>query len=443
MTPAVPKPGAVAVGDWYERVSDEDVASALNSDPDGTLALLVDALGSSHAEEATRQLSGRAPAPIDPSLPEIVFVHGILGGHLDEHCSGPRTRIWLAPQALVTGSLAHRLAPGADDPVRVVEADGHLRVLYAPAAQAWRAAGLVVHEFCYDWRQPMDRAADSLHLFIEGILVDRPSARIALVAHSTGGLVACLYARRHAIWPDRVQRAVFLGVPLGGSYVPVEAVLGTLPLFQKLAWLSADNDIDDLRRAAAMMPGLIDCLPDPGLFPETARLYTQEGWPGGTTPSQRWLDHSRYLKPMILGSPLLERATHLVCVGRGTVASAADGDGMTAIGPRTAAGDGMVPARAAVLAGTPCFTVDAGNEDIPRDPAAIAATAGLITTGTCSLSSVQPADLAAFTALPEPPPPDLPEAAQAGIRDRLTSGQLRYQDVAWLLASDFNSLPEA
>jgi len=244
-------------------------------------------------------------------------------------------------------------------------------------------------------------------------------------------------------WSDTVQRAVLIGVPLGGSYLPVEAVLGVLPLFQKLAWLSTDNDIDDLRCAAASWPGLLDCLPDPELFPDAARLYTQEGWPDGTAPPQRWLDHSRYLKPAILGSPLLERATHLVSVGCGTVASIADEDGVPTPGPRTAPGDGTAPARAAVLGGIPCFVVDASNEDILQDSAAINATVDLIVTGTCRLDRVQSANLIATVTVPEPTPPDLPEAGETGIRERLSSGRLQYQDVGWLLASNFDNLPEA
>jgi hypothetical protein len=441
-----PRSTGVIPGDWYERVSDEDVATALRNDFDGTFALLVAALGRSHAEQAARQLlggpAGDSGPAIDPSLPEIVYVHGILGGHLAEHTTGLRRRIWLSAGELVQGNLARRLAL-TEEAVPAVETDGHLRVRYSIAARGWRMAGLVVHEFSYDWRQPLNRVADSLHLFIEGLRVHRPWAHFALVAHSTGGLVACLYARRWASWSDRIQRAVLMGVPLGGSYTPVEAVLGSFPLFQKLAWIGADNDIDDLRRAAATWPGLLDCLPEPELFPDASRLYTQDGWPDGMAPPQRWLDHSHYLKPAILGSPLLECAAHLVGLGRGTIASMAYEDGVPTPGPRTAPGDGTAPARAALVAGIPCFTVDAASEDIPRDPAAIGATADLITMGTCRLGRVQPAELTAATALPEPTQPDLPEAAQTGIGERLSSGRLQYRDVAWLLAPDFNDLPEA
>src|SRR5271166_4816199 len=58
--PAAAGPRAWTAGDWYERVSDEDVAIALRNDFDGTLALLIEALGNGQATETARQLSGLA-----------------------------------------------------------------------------------------------------------------------------------------------------------------------------------------------------------------------------------------------------------------------------------------------------------------------------------------------------------------------------------------------
>jgi pimeloyl-ACP methyl ester carboxylesterase len=437
------RPATLFGGDWYERVTDEGLADALRRDDEATLAQLAEELGPTEARDIARTLTRAARLAAEPpgaTPPEVVFLHGFLGAHLDER-GGARARVWLSPEELVGGELAGRLLLD-DAQARVVDAAGHLRAKYALAARSWESAGLVVHRFSYDWRRPVEQAADRLHLFIESLCLDRPDRQFALIAHSTGGLVAAAYARRHPVWADRVLRAVFMGVPLGGSYAPVEAVTGGHPLLRKLAWLTERNDLDDLRRAAASMPGLMDMLPDPNRFPDAAPLYARDAWPGEVAPGQRSLDRSRNLKPAVLASPLLERTTQLLSVSHGTVASLAD-DGELAGGPRTAPGDGTVPARSAAVDCLPCFAVDRRHEDIPADPKAIDATLDLVTTGACRLDPIRPGDLTGDAVLPERPTPELPEGAQAGIRTRLATGRLRHGDVDWLLASDFSELPEA
>src|SRR5262249_38683365 len=151
---------------------------------------------------------------------------------------------------------------------QTLEPDGHLWIKYGRAARRWRRAGFVVHEFSFDWRKGIARCADALYLHVETLRLSRPGKSFVLAAHSMGGLVACVYAARQPERRDRIERAVFFGSPLRGSYAAVEAVLGTYDLIRKLALISRGDDLDDLRRMAATLPGLIDMLPDPEVFPD-------------------------------------------------------------------------------------------------------------------------------------------------------------------------------
>lgn len=433
---------ALLGGDWYERIDDEQLAAAIRRDPVRTTRLLEETLGRAEAAEVVADLTPTieegllTPRP-DPDFPEILLLHGLMGSHL-EAAAGLRARAWLSLPGMLVGDLAARLqlAPdGLTDALtgQSLRATGHLRMKYAKAARKWRNDRFVVHPFSYDWRKGVNLAADRLHHFIESLALDRPGRQFVLVAHSMGGVVASLYARRHSEWADRIQRVVLMGVPLGGTFAPFEAVIGSYPFVRRVAWFSTGNDIDDLRRAVATFPGLLDLLPNPQLFDGVDAVYGRREWPDAIAPRQQWLDQSRNMKPAVLDSPLLERASHFVSLGHGTVASLARQDGMLWRGPRTAVGDGTVPGRAAAVDGLPSFRVQHAHDDIPNDPRAIAATVELLLTGACSLPSVTAADLSDTIVLPEAPAPDLVDALQEAAGARLVVGRLDRPVVDWLL----------
>ncbi|MYW04638.1 hypothetical protein [Streptomyces sp. SID3343] len=88
-----------------------------------------------------------------------------------------------------------------------------LRTLFAQDADA-------VQEFPYDWRQSNEHSAARLGSFVQGALVRRreafPHAKVVLIGHSMGGLVArffaeCLDTRRDT------RRVVTIGTPYQGS----------------------------------------------------------------------------------------------------------------------------------------------------------------------------------------------------------------------------------
>ncbi len=432
--------------DWFEQTTDAQLLDLLERDPEQTRARLVNVLGEEDAAELIDELEtegrlGREafgyPEP-DRELPEIVFLHGIMGSHLANRWGAGR-RVWFSVRALMAGNMAEKLQLGEDGltdaaPDLRLGPDGHVKSAYGKAVRRWRKAGFVVHEFSFDWRKPVKVSADRLAGFIEQLAAGNPGRRFALVAHSMGGLVASLYASRHPEWADRVQRAVFAGAPLGGSYAPLEAVLGSYPFFKTLAAISRQDDIPDLQRLARGLPGLIDMLPTPAFFDGAGELYQSGAWPGSDAPPQRWLDASRGLKAEILESPLLARTSGIVCRRYATVVSSVR-NGRLEAGPRNGPGDGTVPLRAAAVAQlAELYEASGRHSDLYKDDAVIQAVADLLGFGaTKSLPRLSVSDIDYAVVLPEVEAPAISEASVPGLQRRFHDGTLRAADLEWIL----------
>lgn len=83
---------------------------------------------------------------------------------------------------------------------------------------------LDVFAFFYDWRKPLDLAADLLRDQIGRCLMDKPAtAQVDIVAHSMGGLVARAYLQKHG--SDRVERLVTFGTPHKGLHETFTAIV--------------------------------------------------------------------------------------------------------------------------------------------------------------------------------------------------------------------------
>lgn len=450
--------------DWFERVTDADLIEAMRRDPVTTEQLIRATLLPREADDLIGDLRRglRPPADtteeegifdfltggpkVDPSLPEIIFLHGIMGSHLAAYGS-LGGRIWLSPLAFAAGSVADRLTLG-DDGTRdlnsghVLYPDGHIRLVYEKAARKWRTRGFVVHEFAYDWRKPIANAADRLHLFIESLRLERPAKKFALVAHSMGGLVAALYAARHPEWSGLVTQSIFLGSPLRGSYAPIEALMGTYPLFPKFALVDRLDDLESFVRMARTLPGLLDMLPDPDIFPDAAPLYQRATWPEASAPAQMWLDQSRQVKRLLANSPVMETARLIVSPRHPTVGEVRVVDGKLQPGARNSPGDGTVPTRSAAgLPGVVAYRATYSHGDLPREPAVIEAVDDLLRNGTCRLPVLSQQTIEDNAPVEEAITESIEEATSADLGLRLRTGIFTQRDVDFLLRADHTTLP--
>ncbi|MEZ5353375.1 MAG: hypothetical protein R2762_12120 [Bryobacteraceae bacterium] len=377
-------------------------------------------------------LKGQAQKALhQKDLPHIVFLHGIMGSHLGR--PGTR-RYWFDVERVIKSNFAEELGLGDDgqSPApgrKPVQAMGQLEVIYQLAQLRWVLAGFRVHPFAFDWRKSVHLLADELHLFLESIRADAP--RVALVAHSMGGLVACEYANRHADWAERVERTVFLGTPLQGSFAPMEALTGDFRIVRLLAAMAVGSPdaAVRLRRMASTMPGLLDMLPAPDVFASASALYTQAVWPDGIVPAQRWLDQSKALKSRIVGSPVLSRAAMLATRQLPTpVAAKVNGK---PVASDYGTGDGIVPLKSAVPAGLQAYEVNFPHTALPLDPKAIAAVPKLIRAESLDLRPV--AHTEGDEKLPYAETLRAVQKEVEAIRDRAREGKLLDLDSLWLL----------
>lgn len=175
-----------------------------------------------------------------PAEAAVVVIPGYYGTRLVELAGG--RLVWLSLQEALFGtrSLAIPLADlGLHDSV-AVRPDGIFRdIPVIPFLYSVSGYGTLIRQLerqlgprtrivplAYDWRGDLLTAVDELHGTIERLHA-RGVKRIALVAHSMGGLIAAYYLRYGAQPPDRavgnwggvshVVAVVLAGVPYRGS----------------------------------------------------------------------------------------------------------------------------------------------------------------------------------------------------------------------------------
>ncbi|CAL9428995.1 alpha/beta fold hydrolase [Streptomyces sp. enrichment culture] len=129
-----------------------------------------------------------------------------------------------------------------------------------------------IHAFPYDWRQSNEYTARRLARFVEPLLERRrrdvPGARVVLVGHSMGGLVAryyaeCLDERR------RVRRVVTIGMPYLGS---VKALTVLANGFSRLG--PVRFGLGDLARSLPSVAELLPVYPCVGTAPDRLTAVT-------------------------------------------------------------------------------------------------------------------------------------------------------------------------
>ena len=263
----------------------------------------------------------------------IVFLHGMAGGHLQRDDG---RKAWLGAAGLMRGSVAGDLR-GPLNPA------GHIKLFHRPATLYWRRRGFTVHEFAYDWRLSLDAAAERLREFIAAL----PDRRLIVAAHSMGGCVACRFS---ALYPEeaaRVERAWFFGVPVRGTFSVVEVLLGRFLMTRLVAGASLfrrrGEVLGDLAQACAAMPGLIELLPDPALFPSASILYDRSNWPAQCAPEQALLDRALALKLEMPRSPILDRTIVLASANWRTPGAVERADGGLRLTGETVPGDRVAP----------------------------------------------------------------------------------------------------
>jgi hypothetical protein len=186
--------------------------------------------------------------------PALIVVPGLLGSHL----AHGNERVWLGQGT--TGRL-DRLAYVAG--ATPLQADGRIE---GPGDELLRflAETHQVIEFSYDWRAPLEQAAERLAEVMMAASSERAKSQqpVRLLGLSVGGLVArAVQVSRPEVWAawqaQAGSRLLMLGTPNAGLWAPMQTLTGDESLGDMLATLSLPGQMPQLRQWLAEMPGFM------------------------------------------------------------------------------------------------------------------------------------------------------------------------------------------
>jgi pimeloyl-ACP methyl ester carboxylesterase len=238
-----------------------------------------------------------------------------------------------------------------------------------------RAAGFAATLHPYDWRLGIEDSAAAL----AERLRQQSSRRLAIVAHSMGGLVS----RAALALPgtQHVERVVLLGTPNSGSFAPVQALRGTYAVVRKISRLDAATTAERLTEEVFNgFPSLYQMVP--AVDAKGADLLHPGAWPAsGPALQLPLLERARRFRDGL--APADDRFVAIAGVGQETVTAVSKGkDGF--VYTVTRHGDGTVPAASAALTGARNYYTGVAHSDLTRDAHVASAIVELLRKGVTS-----------------------------------------------------------
>ena len=305
-----------------------------------------------------------------PAL-RVFVVPGIMGSQLGLRRAAPLPHdiLWLDPIDIQVGRLAALRLPG---PAPVVSL-GVVLFSYLRLKLYLRAQGLAAEFHDYDWRLPV---AELGRAFAERLRAAAP-ARVAVVAHSMGGLVSRAALAHEGT--GHVERVVLLGTPNCGSFAAVQALRGTYAVVRKVARLALRDSAEELAAEVfGTFPSLYDLLPA-GACGGGIDLFDAQAWPAGALqPRPELLARARAARQQL--APPDARFALIAGVGQETVTRVAR-RGEDFAYTLTRGGDGTVPLESASLPGARTVYARVAHSELTRDPQVVAAVVDLLSRG--------------------------------------------------------------
>lgn len=327
-------------------------------------------LGQAEYADLVRLARKAARLGVNDAQPHIVVVPGILGSQLGiaRQRPLPNDVLWIDPIDIQVGRLGLLgLDAGAPIVPLGVVLYSHLKLRLR-----LRAAGFAVTLHDYDWRIGIEDSGAAL----AARLRELSSERLAIVAHSMGGLLSrialALPGTRH------VERVVLLGTPNQGSFAPVQALRGTYGVVRKIARLDHATTAEQLAEDVFnSFPSLYQMIPVFGA--KRADLLDPRAWPdSGPALRPALLERARRFREALPRAD--ERFIAVAGVGQETVTAVAKGrDGF--VYTVTRHGDGTVPGSSAALDGANTYFAKAAHSDLTRDPHVASAIVDLLRRG--------------------------------------------------------------
>ncbi|OPY79100.1 MAG: Clostripain family protein [Syntrophorhabdus sp. PtaU1.Bin058] len=335
---------------------------------------------------------GKAPA----EERRILILPGIMGSLLHDR-SGKLGGVWIDLWNLVFGDdfdamkltwetgergktptvplpIVERI-PDADNAVRI-EAYGVVPLIYDRIALALMDVfGPVVEFSPFDWRQPVGYSGQGLVARVQSLVGKYHDIRIALVAHSMGGLVAAdaltkLKTANPSVL-DRIDALVVMGVPFLGSVSALEAMraekkgMGLLKLLGRKSAEDIEGTVQTFRGLFDMMPGDQEDLLSPAVFTPGPLSHLMPGDPRLTSPLRVVRD---------LPKGLTEKTRAIFCNRKRTIGSVKVREDGSVDYSNIVPGDGTVPVTSALNGNKlshVSYEVNEGHMTLPLDGEAI------------------------------------------------------------------------
>ena len=313
--------------------------------------------------------------------PVVILVPGMMGSDL---WVGDR-RVWLDAAALADGAvglIANVDAPGVE-----------VRNILGESYHDLHETLLESHEvvtFAYDWRRSIVESARALRDEIRRAL-DSTKAPVRIVAHGMGGLlvraVAAMPLTAGPVWTDLCSRAganvVLLGVPHGGAYDSVEALLGTNPVVQQVALLDATRGVREVVEIVQGFASVLELLPRN----EGDRFFTPDTWRvlrGGLAAAAPAATALRAAQKAVASFDVtadMSRVVSVVGSAPRTVCGVSLRDGQIVFDVTTE-GDGRVTYASSGLPGVATYYMDAVHGELPSHKPGFPALLELLERGT-------------------------------------------------------------
>lgn len=309
--------------------------------------------------------------PADPPL-RVLIVPGIMGSQLGLPRPPPLPHdiLWLDPLDVQRGRLSVLRMPHGPAIVPM----GVVLYAYLRLKLHLRAGGFAAEYHDYDWRLPVATCGQML---AEKLRAAR-GTRVAIVAHSMGGLVS----RAALALPGtgHVERVVLIGTPNSGSFAAVQALRGTYAVVRKLARLAVRASAESLTTEVfSTFPSLYDLLPW-GRAGARTDLFDVRQWPAsGPQPLPELLQAARAARARLAAAD--ERFAVVAGVGEETVTAVRRRRGEF-VYTLTRRGDGTVPVASAQLQGAHSVYARVAHSDLTRDRHVAAAVVDLLKSGT-------------------------------------------------------------
>jgi pimeloyl-ACP methyl ester carboxylesterase len=309
---------------------------------------------------------------VNDTQPHVVVVPGILGSQLGiaRRRPLPNDVLWLDPIDIQVGRLG---LLGLDAAAPIIPL-GVVLYSHLKLRLRLRAAGFAVTLHDYDWRLGIEESAASL----AARLREQGSRRVALVAHSMGGLLSRMALALPGT--QHVERLVLLGTPNQGSFAPVQVLRGTYAVVRKIARLDGATTAERLTEDVFnSFPSLYQMIPATGCK-GAPDLLDPRSWPdSGPALRLPLLERARRFRE---GLPRAdERCVAVAGVGQETVTALSKGrDGFAYTVTRH--GDGTVPACSAALEGASSYFAKVPHSELTRDTQVAAAVIDLLRKGT-------------------------------------------------------------